>query len=103
MQRPDSDYAICAASDLAGLHPQTPRICERERTLQPARRVGGSRRYGGADVERLGLVGSLTTEELQLAGAEHVVALQQELAARRVAATEPTAELAQRRPTHGDR
>ena len=45
---PDMDHAlfsISIAAELAGLHPQTLRLYEREGLLQPARSAGGTRRY----------------------------------------------------------
>lgn len=80
---PDSDrgvYAISVAADLAGLHPQTLRIYEREGLLQPERSDGGTRRYSGEDVERLRLIAALTTSGLNLAGVKRVLALEAELA-----------------------
>jgi MerR family transcriptional regulator/heat shock protein HspR len=79
---PDSDrgvFAISVAADLAGLHPQTLRIYEREGLLQPDRSDGGTRRYSGADVERLRLIAALTTSGLNLAGVKRVLALETEL------------------------
>jgi MerR family transcriptional regulator/heat shock protein HspR len=79
---PDSDrgvFAISVAADLAGLHPQTLRIYEREGLLQPDRSDGGTRRYSSADVERLRLIAALTTSGLNLAGVKRVLALETEL------------------------
>lgn len=83
MDWPDSDqgvFAISVAADLAGLHPQTLRIYEREGLVHPARSEGGTRRYSGADVERLRAIAVLTTAGLNMAGVKHVLALQAELA-----------------------
>jgi MerR family transcriptional regulator/heat shock protein HspR len=83
MSWPDSDrgvFAISVAADLAGLHPQTLRIYEREGLLQPDRSDGGTRRYSGADMERLRLIVALTTSGLNLAGVKRVLALETELA-----------------------
>lgn len=101
MQWPDSDqgvFAISVAADLAGLHPQTLRIYEREGLVQPARSAGGTRRYSGADVERLRLIASLTTEGLNLAGVKRVLALQAELADLRAAMADLEAELDRSQP-----
>jgi MerR family transcriptional regulator, heat shock protein HspR len=72
-------FAISVAADLAGLHPQTLRIYEREGLVQPDRSHGGTRRYSGADVERLRLIAALTTSGLNLAGVKRVLALESEL------------------------
>ena len=58
-------FAISVAAELAGLHPQTLRIYEREGLLEPARSSGGTRRYSGEDVERLQLIAALTTSGLE--------------------------------------
>ena len=81
MSWPDSDrgvFAISVAADLAGLHPQTLRIYEREGLVQPGRSDGGTRRYSGVDVERLRLIAALTTSGLNLAGVKRVLALETE-------------------------
>jgi MerR family transcriptional regulator/heat shock protein HspR len=46
-------YVISVAAELAGVHPQTLRIYERKGLLEPARTVGGSRRYSDADIAQL--------------------------------------------------
>jgi MerR family transcriptional regulator, heat shock protein HspR len=84
MEWPDSNhgvFAISVAAELAGLHPQTLRIYEREGLLEPARSSGGTRRYSGEDVERLRLIANLTTAGLNLAGVKRVLALEAELEA----------------------
>jgi MerR family transcriptional regulator, heat shock protein HspR len=102
---PDSNqgvFAISVAADLAGLHPQTLRIYEREGLVNPARSDGGTRRYSGADVERLRLIAGLTTAGLNLAGVKHVLALQAELNELRTTIEQLGAELEQsRKPSRG--
>jgi MerR family transcriptional regulator/heat shock protein HspR len=100
MQWPDADrgvFAISVAADLAGLHPQTLRIYEREGLVSPARSEGGTRRYSGEDVERLRLIADLTTAGLNLAGVKHVLALQAELTELRATVQRLGAELEQTR------
>ena len=46
-------FSISVAAELAGLHPQTLRIYEREGLLDPARSAGGTRRYSRRDIDRL--------------------------------------------------
>ena len=97
---PDLDrgvYAISVAADLAGLHPQTLRIYEREGLLQPGRSDGGTRRYRGADVERLRLIAALTTSGLNLAGVKRVLALESELAEMRATIDRLDAQIAHQR------
>jgi MerR family transcriptional regulator/heat shock protein HspR len=83
MQWPEAShgvFAISVAAELAGAHPQTLRIYEREGLVQPARSEGGTRRYSGQDVERLRVIVALTGDGLNIAGVKKVLALRQELA-----------------------
>jgi DNA-binding transcriptional MerR regulator len=90
-------FAISVAAELAGVHPQTLRIYEREGLVQPARSEGGTRRYSAEDVERLRLIAALTGDGLNLAGVKKVLALQQQLAELRATVERLEAELARRR------
>ncbi|MGN6680148.1 MAG: heat shock protein transcriptional repressor HspR [Streptosporangiaceae bacterium] len=71
-------YSISIAAELAGLHPQTLRIYEREGLLEPARSVGGTRRYSQNDVTRLLEISALSSDGLNLAGIRRVLDLQEE-------------------------
>jgi MerR family transcriptional regulator/heat shock protein HspR len=73
-------YVISVAAELAGLHPQTLRIYERKGLVDPARTGGGSRRYSDDDIAQLHRIQELTTEGLNLAGVQKVLALEAELA-----------------------
>ena len=73
-------YVISVAADLAGVHPQTLRIYERKGLVDPARTVGGSRRYSDDDIDQLRRIQDLTTEGLNLEGVRQVLALEAELA-----------------------
>jgi len=73
-------YVISVAAELAGLHPQTLRIYERKGLVDPARTGGGSRRYSDDDIAQLRRIQELTTEGLNLAGVQKVLALEGELA-----------------------
>jgi MerR family transcriptional regulator/heat shock protein HspR len=105
MEWPDADrgvFAISIAAELAGLHPQTLRVYEREGLIEPARSSGGTRRYSGDDVERLRLIGALTTAGLNLPGVKHVLALQEELAELRATIDQLGDELERsRKPSRG--
>ena len=81
-------YVISVAAELAGLHPQTLRIYERKGLVDPARTGGGSRRYSDEDIEQLHRIQELTTEGLNLAGVQKVLALEAELAELRQALAE---------------
>jgi MerR family transcriptional regulator/heat shock protein HspR len=71
-------FSISVAAELAGLHPQTLRIYEREGLLDPARSAGGTRRYSRRDIDRLAEICSLTADGLNLAGIRRVLLLQEE-------------------------
>ena len=71
-------FGISVAAELAGLHPQTLRIYEREGLLQPVRSAGGTRRYSRNDVLRLQQICALTGEGLNVAGIRRVLQLQEE-------------------------
>lgn len=78
---PDPDqglFSISVAAELAGLHPQTLRIYEREGLLAPARSAGGTRRYSSRDIHRLQEICALTADGLNLAGIRRVLQLQEE-------------------------
>lgn len=72
-------FAISVAAELAGLHPQTLRIYEREGLIEPNRSVGGTRLYSNTDVERLREIATLTGSGLNIAGVRLVLELQAEL------------------------
>ncbi|MGH9106367.1 MAG: heat shock protein transcriptional repressor HspR [Acidimicrobiales bacterium] len=69
-------FAISVAAELSGLHPQTLRVYERERLVEPTRSTGGTRLYSGSDVTRLREIATLTEGGLNLAGVKRVLELQ---------------------------
>ena len=71
-------FSISVAAELAGLHPQTLRIYEREGLVDPARSAGGTRRYSRHDIDRLQEICALTADGLNLAGIRRVLALQEQ-------------------------
>ena len=71
-------YVISVAAELAGVHPQTLRIYERKGLVDPARTVGGSRRYSERDIDRLRRIQALTNAGLNLEGVRRVMALEEE-------------------------
>ena len=73
-------YVISVAAELAGVHPQTLRIYERKGLLDPARTVGGSRRYSEQDIDQLRRIQDLTTAGLNLEGVRRVLELEAEVA-----------------------
>jgi MerR family transcriptional regulator/heat shock protein HspR len=77
-------YVISVAAELAGVHPQTLRIYERKGLLDPARTVGGSRRYSEQDIAQLQRIQDLTTAGLNLEGVRRVLELEAEVERLRV-------------------
>jgi MerR family transcriptional regulator/heat shock protein HspR len=72
---------ISVGADRVGMHPQTLRMFESRGIVRPARTPGGTRLYSELDLERLRLIQRLTTElGLNLAGVEHVIRLEDQLA-----------------------
>ena len=73
-------YMISVAAELVGMHPQTLRMYEQKGLVQPGRTAGNTRLYSDADVERLRLIQTLTSElGLNLAGVERVLHMEDEL------------------------
>ena len=89
-------FPISVAAELAGLHPQTLRVYEREGLLDPARSAGGTRRYSRRDIDRLAEICALSADGLNLAGIRRVLALQEET-------RQLQAEVARLRELAGDR
>lgn len=71
-------FSISVAAELAGLHPQTLRLYEREGLVDPARSPGGTRRYSRNDITRLHEITGLADTGLNMAGIRQVLALQEE-------------------------
>lgn len=76
-------YVISVAAELAGVHPQTLRIYERKGLVDPARTVGGSRRYSQVDIERLRRIQDLTNAGVSLEGVRRIIELEAEVRALR--------------------
>lgn len=72
-------YVISVAAELAGVHPQTLRIYERRGLVDPARTVGGSRRYSERDIAQLRRIQDLTNAGLNLEGVKRVLELEAEV------------------------
>src|SRR5437773_7067862 len=73
-------YMISAVADTYGIHPQTPRLYEREGLLKPSRSDGNTRLYTQEDIERLELILNLTRDlGVNLAGVEVVLNMRQRI------------------------
>ena len=83
-------YMISVAASLAGVHPQTLRIYEQRRLIQPTRTPKGTRLYSDENVETLRRIQELTDEGMNLAGVERVFAMESQIARmhRRIASLE---------------
>jgi MerR family transcriptional regulator/heat shock protein HspR len=73
-------FMISVAAELSGMHPQTLRLYERRGLVRPQRTAKNTRRYSGADLDRLRRIQELTMMGLNLAGVERVLALEEEMA-----------------------
>ena len=69
-------YMIGVAAELAGVHPQTLRAYEQKGLVTPQRTSGNTRMYSQADIERLELIGELTSEGINLAGVIRILDLE---------------------------
>jgi MerR family transcriptional regulator/heat shock protein HspR len=78
-ERDRAVYVISVAAELAGVHPQTLRIYERKGLVDPARTMGGSRRFSDDDIKRARRIQELTTAGLNLAGVKRVLDLEAQL------------------------
>jgi MerR family transcriptional regulator, heat shock protein HspR len=71
-------YGISVAAELTGVSPQTLRVYEAKGLLEPHRTGGGTRRYSGNDLDAVNRITTLLAAGLNLAGIEHVLALEAE-------------------------
>lgn len=69
-------YTISVAAELVGMGSQSLRLYERRGLLEPARSVGGTRRYSSDDLERLRRIAHLVDTGLNLTGVAMVLDLQ---------------------------
>jgi MerR family transcriptional regulator/heat shock protein HspR len=73
-------FMISVAAELAHMHPQTLRMYEARGLIEPQRSAKNTRLYSQQDVERLQHIQRLTSEGLNLAGVEIVLAMEAEVA-----------------------
>lgn len=71
-------FAIAAAAELSGMHPQTLRQYDRLGLVVPARTQGGSRRYALRHVKQLREVASLSAEGMSLPAISRLIELENE-------------------------
>jgi MerR family transcriptional regulator/heat shock protein HspR len=72
-------FAIAAAAELAGMHPQTLRQYDRLGLVRPQRTAGQSRRYSMRDVVQLREIAGLTAEGLNLEGIRRILELENQV------------------------
>jgi MerR family transcriptional regulator, heat shock protein HspR len=95
-------FSISVAAELAGLHPQTLRIYERQGLIGPVRSAGGTRRYSRHDIDRLEQICTLTADGLNLAGIRRVLQMQEETRQLRAEVVRLRQQLADGAPPGGD-
>lgn len=76
-------FAITAAAELAGMHPQTLRQYDRIGLVSPTRTAGKSRRYSMRDIIQLREVARLGAEGISLEGIRRILELENEVTALR--------------------
>ena len=74
-------FAIAAAAELAGMHPQTLRQYDRLGLVSPGRTAGQSRRYSLRDVAQLREIAALSAQGLNLEGIKRILSLENQVAA----------------------
>jgi MerR family transcriptional regulator/heat shock protein HspR len=72
-------FMISIAAELAEMHPQTLRMYEARGLIAPKRSPKNTRLYSQRDVERLQRIQKMTSQGLNLAGVEIVLALEEEV------------------------
>ena len=72
-------FAITAAAELAGMHPQTLRQYDRLGLLSPTRTAGKTRRYSMKDVVQLREISRLSSEGLNLEGIRRILELESQV------------------------
>jgi MerR family transcriptional regulator, heat shock protein HspR len=87
-------FAIAAAAELAGMHPQTLRQYDRLGLVSPTRTAGQSRRYSMRDVVQLREIARLGGEGLNLEGIWRILELENENRALRMRVRELETALA---------
>lgn len=76
-------FAITAAAELAGMHPQTLRQYDRLGLVVPARTQGGSRRYSLRHVKQLREVAAMSAEGVSLPAISRIIELENHVRALR--------------------
>ncbi|ALJ18789.1 heat shock protein transcriptional repressor HspR [Microbacterium sp. No. 7] len=76
-------FAIAAAAELAGMHPQTLRQYDRLGLVVPARTQGGSRRYSLRHVKQLREVAAMSAEGVSLPAISRIIELENHVRALR--------------------
>ena len=71
-------FSISVAAEVTGVNPQMLRVYEQKGLLEPHRTEGGTRRYSGDELDRIGEISTLLAAGLNLAGVEQVLLLRAE-------------------------
>jgi MerR family transcriptional regulator, heat shock protein HspR len=91
-------FGISVAAELTGVNPQTLRAYEAKGLLDPHRTEGGTRRYSSNDLDAVNRITTLLAAGLNLAGIEHVFALEAETRHLQAEVARLRARLARRGP-----
>ncbi len=86
-------FAVTAAAELAGMHPQTLRQYDRIGLVVPGRTPGGSRRYSVNDIARLRDIAEYSAQGMSLPAIARLIALELEVAQLRDSLVELRARL----------
>jgi MerR family transcriptional regulator/heat shock protein HspR len=71
-------FSISVAAEVTGVKPPMLRAYEQRGLLEPYRTQGGTRRYSGQELDRIGEITTLIAAGLNLAGVAHVLRLRAE-------------------------
>jgi MerR family transcriptional regulator/heat shock protein HspR len=71
-------FSISVAAEVTGVNPQMLRVYEQRGLLEPHRTQGGTRRYSGQELDRIGEITTLLAAGLNLAGVDYVLRLRAE-------------------------
>ena len=72
-------FAVTAAAELAGMHPQTLRQYDRLGLVVPGRTQGGSRRYSLNDIQQLREIAELSAQGMSLPAIARLIQLENEV------------------------
>jgi len=72
-------FSVSQVAEMLGVQPAFVRRLDTEQVVQPARSVGGQRRYSQAEIHRVEQVSSMADEGHNLTGIRRILALEAEV------------------------